>query len=297
MLKFLSIGIVLVIILLIFLFRKSIKPFFRFLGSKLFLINFAIAVLALFLIPFLTLRYLDSYTNHGVKLAVPNFVGSSVKDIDQLAKDSQVQVVINDSVFSDEFPRGTVIRQDPFPNTESYPSFVKPDRKIYVTIVKQTGEYKEIPDLTGDYRVSKKIAKVRLEMLGFKPQFTAKPSKDDFVLELRHNGKVVTKGDKVLKGETIEVVHGNGGGGIPVNLPNVVNKTVGNASQVLSLAGLEVEVRYEGQNITAADSVNFVVSVQNPHPNNLQQGLIQTGSTVYLIATKGVPVEDSIESE
>jgi len=167
MLKFLSIGVIVVVVIVIVLFRKSLKPFFRFLVSKLFIVNFIVALLVLFLAPYLTLNYLDSYTNHGQKLAVPNFVGTSVKDVNQLAIDNQVQVVINDSVFSDDFPRGTVIRQDPLPNSETYPSYVKPERKIYVTIVKQAGEYKEIPDLTGDFRVSKKIAKVRLEMLGF----------------------------------------------------------------------------------------------------------------------------------
>ncbi len=293
MLKFLSIGIVVVVLLVIVLFRKSIKPFFRFVFSKTFLINLVLALLVLFLVPYFTLKYLDTYTNHGVKLPVPNFVGTSVNEIDQLAKDNQIQVVINDSVFSDDAPRGTVLSQEPFPNTEYYPSFVKPDRKIYVTIVKQSGEYKEIPDLTGDFRVSKKIAKVRLEMLGFVPFFTPKASKDDYVLELKYNGKVVKKGDKVLKGERIEVVHGNGGGGIPITLPNVVNKTVANASQELSIAGLQVDVRYEGETITAEDSLNFVVKVQNPHPRNLVQGMIQSGSTVTLIAAKGVPFTDS----
>lgn len=293
MLKFLSIGAIVIVVLLIVLFRKSIKPFFLFLVSKLFIFNLIIALLALFLIPYFTLKYLDSYTNHGVKLAVPNFVGTSVKDIDQLATDNKIQVIVNDSVFSDDFPRGTVIRQDPLPNSETYPSYVKPERKIYVTIVKQAGEYKEIPDLTGDFRVSKKIAKVRLEMLGFVPAFTPKASKNDFVLELKYNGKTVSKGDKVLKGEKIEVIHGNGGGGVPRTLPNVVNQTVANASQILSLAGLEVAVKYDGENLTAEDSTNFIVNVQNPHPRNLPQGMIQTGATIYLMASKVSLVKDT----
>jgi beta-lactam-binding protein with PASTA domain len=261
----------------------------------MFIINLILALLVLFLIPYYTLKYLDSYTNHGVKLPVPNFVGTSVNGINQLATEYKVEVVINDSVFSDEFPRGTVIRQDPLPNSESYPSYVKPQRKIYVTIVKQSGEYKEIPDLTGDFRVSKKIAKVRLEMLGFNPQFTAMPSQDDYVLELRYNGKVVKKGDKVLKGEVIEVIHGNGGGGVPITLPNVVNKTVSEASQILSLAGLNTAVDFDGEDLSAEDSLNFYVTIQNPHPRNLQEGLIETGATIYLIAGKNASVVDTTE--
>jgi|GEM_PF-826175 len=297
MLKFLSIGIVVTFILVLVLFRKSIVPFFRFLGSKLFIINFILAALALFLIPYFTLNYLDTYTNHGQKIPVPNFIGTSVKDLESMAENNNIKVVINDSVFSDEFPRGTVIRQDPKPNAEDYPSFVKPNRKIYVTIVKQAGEYKEIPDLTGDFRVSKKIAKVRLEMLGFKTAFDSKPSPNDYVLELKHKGKVLHKGDKVLKGEVITIVHGNGGGGVPVTLQDVVGKTVYDATQILSLSNLQPEVIYEGENITAEDSLNFVIKVQNPHPRNLQQGMIKSGSVVTLIAAKGIPIADTTVSQ
>lgn len=295
MLKFLSIGIVSTIIILIFLFRKSIKPFFKFVFSKLFLINLILALLALFLIPYFTLKHLDTYTNHGVKLPVPNFIGVNSKDVDKLAEENNLKVVISDSVYSDEFPKGAVLRQNPLPNKENYPSFVKPNRKIYVTIVKQTGEYKEIPNLVGDFRVSKKIAKVRLEMLGFKPFFNSKPSKDNYVLELKHNGKVLKKGDKILKGEKIEVIHGNGGGGVPVILPDVLNRTVSNANQILSLAGLEMEVQYEGENITPEDSLNFVVYIQNPNPLNVPEGMVQTGTKIYLLAKKGIPIADTLE--
>ena len=296
MLKFLSIGIVVVFILVVVLFRKKIKPFFRFLISKLFIFNLLLALLALFLIPYFTLKHLDSYTNHGVKLAVPNFIGTEVQQIEQLAADSEVEVVINDSVYSDDFPRGTVIRQDPKPNSETYPSFVKPNRKIYVTIVKQAGEYKEIPDLTGDYRISKKIAKVRLEMLGFKTRFERKTSENNFVIELQYKNRKLKKGEKILKGEIITIIHGSGNGGAAVTLQNVVGKTVYEASQILGIANLSVDINYEGENITAKDSLNFIISVQNPHPRSLPQSMIQSGSTIYLVAKKGIPITDTPEN-
>ncbi len=297
MLKFLSIGIIIVFILVIVLFRKKIKPFFRFLGSKLFLINLMLALLALFLIPYFTLRYLDTYTHHGVKLPVPNFIGTEVKQIEQFAADNDVEVVINDSVFSDKFPRGTVIRQDPMPNSKTYPSYVKPHRKIYVTIVKQAGEYKEIPDLTGDYRVSKKIAKVRLEMLGFKTRFERKISENNYVIELQYKNRKLKKGEKILKGETITIVHGSGNGGAPVTLQNVVGKTAENARQLLGLSNLVVDINYEGENITAQDSANFVITLQNPNPNSLPESMVQSGTTIYLIAKKGVPIADTTANE
>ena len=46
--------------------------FLRFIFSKFFWINFILALLALYVIFYLTMRNLDSYTNHSVKLKVPN---------------------------------------------------------------------------------------------------------------------------------------------------------------------------------------------------------------------------------
>lgn len=137
------------------------------------------------------------------------------------------------------------------------------------------------------------MAKVKLEMLGFKPQFEAKPHKDDYVLKLEHKGKELEPDTKLLKGSVITVYYGNGGGGQPIMLPRVVDKTVQEANQILSLASLEVVVLYENA-LTSEDSLNFVVYKQTPHPNSVVKGVVPSGTTVSIFARKAVVVTDSI---
>lgn len=269
---------------------EMIKAFFRFLISKVFLINLALALIVAISIPYFTLNYIESYTNNDSEdykknyIPVPNFMGIYVDDIDDFIKGKDLRYVINDSVYSDEYEAGQVIRQNPPPFTDELPEYVKPNRRIYLTIVKKEGEYKEVPDLTSDYN-SKKLAKVKLEMLGFKPQFKAKSHKSDYVLKLLYKGKEVKPGTKLLKGSVITVVHGDGGGGQPISLPRLAGMTVQQANQALALAGLETEVLYEGAQ-TAEDSLNFVVYKQNPHPNNVPQGIVSSGTVVSIWAKK-----------
>ena len=56
--------------------------FFRFLVSKVFLINLLIALLLISGGLFATLSYLDSYTLHGQEIEVPELVGIHVTETD-----------------------------------------------------------------------------------------------------------------------------------------------------------------------------------------------------------------------
>ncbi|CAG5084332.1 PASTA domain-containing protein [Parvicella tangerina] len=272
---------------LIFLFRKNLGAFFRFLVSKLFLINLFLAVSLALLVNYCSIKSLDDYTNHGVKVEVPYLIGINVDELDSKFNGTELNFKIIDSTYSDEYPSGTVIKQDPDPKL-NYDS-VKPGRTIYLSIVKKGGEYKVLPDITGKKVNSKTEAQLKLEAVGFVVNFKSKPSKDDFVLQMIHNGKEVKGGEKLLKGSVITVVHGSGEGGAPVDLPNVKGITVGEANKILTAANLLIEVVYEPEAMTLVDSLNYVVTKQNPSPYSVPQGIVASGTTVSLIA--GPPPE------
>lgn len=263
--------------LVLFLFRNSLGAFFRFLVSKLFLINLVLALAVGIGIPYCSLQGLNSYTNHGEKIEVPNFYGANVNDTLTVIGDKELTCVVIDSVFSNEHKPGTIIRQDPDAHTDSLESYVKPGRKIYLTIVKIGGEYKTVPTLTGDFVKPKSIAKQMLEMNGFVPFFTTVPSKNDYVIELKFKGKTIQAGDKLLKGSEIEVVVGSGAGGVPVALPNVVGKTLLEANQIMSQAGLVLDIIIKDAK-NASDSLYFLVKSQNPSPSSVQQGIVASGN-------------------
>jgi beta-lactam-binding protein with PASTA domain len=254
------------------------------------------------MIPYCSLGALEEFTNNDSEdyqshyIAVPNFIGVHVDNIDDFIGGKDLNYVINDSVYSDNAPAGSVISQDPDPHIETaddtIPSFVKPGRRIYLTVVKKSGEYKVLPDLLS-VNNSKKLAKVKLEMLGFKVNFEPKPHKDDGrVLELKYKGKKIEAGTKLLKGSVIDVIYGSGGGGKPVNLPMLVGETAFNAQQLLALSGLESEVLFENA-LTAEDSLSFVVYKQSPHPRSVVSGLVPSGTAVTIMARKQVVVSDT----
>jgi eukaryotic-like serine/threonine-protein kinase len=276
-----------------------VKAFFRFLISKLFLINLALVILVGFMIPYCSLGALEEFTNNDSEdyrrhyIAVPNFIGVHMDNIDDFIGNKDLNYVINDSVYSDNAPAGSVISQNPDPHIETandtIPSYVKPGRRIYLTVVKKTGEYKIIPDLLS-VNNSKKLAKVKLEMLGFKVNFEPKAHKDNGrVLELKYQGKKIEAGTKLLKGSVIDIIYGSGGGLETVGLPMLVGETAFNAQQLLALSGLESEVVYEN---ASEDSLSFVVYKQIPHPRDAVKG-VPSGSSVRIMARKHVVVSDT----
>ena len=124
-----------------------IKRFFNFFISRLFVVNTTLALIALLSIFYYTMSHLDDYTNHGVKLAVPTLVGVQIQDVEDSLADSELRFEIRDSVYSDQYPTGMVIQQDPLPHTEKFMSYVKPNRRIYLTIVKKQDSTKAVLSL------------------------------------------------------------------------------------------------------------------------------------------------------
>jgi len=231
------------------------------------------------------MSYLHNYTNHDDKKLVPNFIGLHVDDIDAFIEGKELRYIIRDSVYSDEYPLGTVIKQDPIQHSDKYPNYVKPNRRIYLTIVKKIGEYKEVPDLLSN-NTSKAVGKAKLEMAGFKVEYEFIDHKDkNKVLDLMHNDLSIVKGTKLLKGSVITLIYGSGAGGEPVMLPNLEGMLVIDAKSELGIAGLGVEVLYDSA-ITLQDSLSFIVYYQNPRPNSVKDGMVATGSTVFIKAKK-----------
>lgn len=267
---------------LLFLFRKSLGAFFRFLVSKLFLINLVVAIGVSFLVYKCSFDSLADYTNHDTKVAVPYLVGTNIDELDSKFNGTELNYKIIDSTFSDDFPAGTVIKQDPDPKL-NYDS-VKPGRTIYLSIVKKGGEYKTLPDITGNVVNSKSLAKMKLESLGFKVMFESVPDEKENVKKMVFNGKEVQGGTKLLKGSTITLVHGSGQQGKAVDLPNVKGMTAMEANKVLTIANLIPEIHYDPPAMDHNDSLNFVITKQNPSPYSVPQGIVASGTTISLIA-------------
>jgi beta-lactam-binding protein with PASTA domain len=236
---------------------------------------------------------LDSFTNHGVKIEVPNLIGLDVDDVEDSLSNLNLRYEIRDSVFSDIYPTGIVIQQDPKPNTDDFPSHVKPNRRIYLTIVKRQQSFKIIPDLITKV-TSKTIGKSRLEILGFNVELQMRDHKDrDKVLEILYKESSVDPGQKIPRGSDLILVFGSGKKGKPIELPDFKGMNVELALRTANNLGLEIDIHYYDTIMDAKDSISAVVFNQYPDLELNEKSIISTGSVVVLDVNLSTPIDST----
>ncbi|MCB0458072.1 MAG: PASTA domain-containing protein [Flavobacteriaceae bacterium] len=183
--------------------------FFKFLFTKTFLKQLAYAVLALFGVSLLILWWLRFSTNHGQKIEVPNLAKMSLEEAEEALDDLDLTYEIMDTTnYNPDFPYKTIIEQIPKAG-----KFVKEDRKIYLSINRSGYPMIEIPAVVGK---TIRQAEPTLKAVGFeigKINYRKYIAKDE-VLELRFEGKKIEPGDKLRKTSVIDLVLGDGNGGL-----------------------------------------------------------------------------------
>ncbi len=177
----------------------------KFLTSKTFLKQVLLALVAVVILCFIMLRWLKSSTNHGEFETVPDLTGKSVNVADIELKANKLVMQIQDSAnFNPNYPKFSVIEQDPSPGTK-----VKESRKIYLTLNPSGYRKIQVPNLRErTYRQAKPM----LEALGFqigKITYENNIGKN-LVLKMYHKGNVIKNGDKLSKTSKIDLVLGNG---------------------------------------------------------------------------------------
>ncbi|MGM0932288.1 MAG: PASTA domain-containing protein [Bacteroidota bacterium] len=180
---------------------------FKFIFSKTFLIQLVLAVIALIVIAFLALKWLDYSTNQDQRIEVPDLSKMALDKVDDRLATLELQYEILDSAnFNPDFPRFSVIEQVPEPG-----QYVKENRKIYLTLNPSGYRKVIIPDLI---RRTRRQAEPTLRSLGFEiGDVTYKPDiAKDAVLELRHEGQKIEAGDELMKTSKIDLVLGDGSG-------------------------------------------------------------------------------------
>jgi len=186
--------------------------FFKFLLTKTFLKQLGFAVIALVVLSFIVLWWLKFTTNHGQEIEVPSLAKMTLIEAEDALDDVDLRLEVLDSAsYNPNFPYRTVIEQIPKAG-----KFVKEDRKIYIYINRSGYPMIEIPEVVGK---TKRQAEPTLKSIGFvvgKVTYRKYIAKDE-VLELRHKGKKIEAGDKLQKTSVIDLVLGDGNGGLNRN--------------------------------------------------------------------------------
>lgn len=183
--------------------------FFKFLTTKTFLKQLGLALLALLVLSLLILTWLKFTTNHGQKIEVPDLAKMTLEEAEDALDDLDLRFEIMDTTnYNPNFPYETVIEQLPKAG-----KFVKEDRKIYISLNRSGYPMIEVPYVVGK---TKRQAEPTLKAVGFeigKINYRKYIAKDE-VLEIQHKGIKIESGEKLQKTSVIDLVLGDGEGGL-----------------------------------------------------------------------------------
>ncbi|SDS10929.1 PASTA domain-containing protein [Christiangramia echinicola] len=201
---------------------------FRFIFSKTFLIQLVLAGIVIVVLAFLTMQWLDYSTNQDQRIEVPDLAKMNLDNVEDRLNEMDLDFEILDSAnFNPDFPRYSVIDQVPAPG-----KFVKEDRKIYLTL--NPSGYRKIEVPNNLIRKTRRQVEPTLRSLGFEiGEISYKPDiAEDAVLELRHKGKLVEPGEKLMKTSKIDLVLGDGSGRYRNTEEDSLDVEDGNESEV-----------------------------------------------------------------
>ncbi len=177
----------------------------KFLTSKVFFIQVAIAIGIIIVLVFVIMKWLSYTTNHGEEITVPDLSKLSVQVAEEKLNALDLEYVLLDTTeYQKGYPKFSVVKQDPIAGSK-----VKQGRKIYIKV--NSDAYRDVimPDLIEQ---TLRQAEPTLLALGLElGEKTYKPYLGkDMVLEMRYNGKKLKAGDKIPKASKIDLVLGDG---------------------------------------------------------------------------------------
>ncbi len=237
------------------------KELIRFLKSRIFWINALVIFIVIIMSIGLVYKWLDSFTDHGNSVSVPDLKGMNIKKVDSFLKTKNLSFKIADSsVYLLDQKPGTIVEQDPQPDEK-----VKQGRTIYLTITRSSAPMVKVPALKD---VSLRQAEAILAASGlrmgeqiFKPDLAK-----NAVLSMMINGRDLKAGTDVPKGSAIDLIVGDGLGNTVVTVPSLIGLTYDEALFVLKGSSLNIgSLFFDG---VIKDTLNAKIYDQNPAPDN-----------------------------
>jgi len=229
--------------------------FIQFITTRRFLKHLAYSILLFIVIAWITLMILKMYTRHDQIAVTPNFVGLSMEQVNSLEASKDFELVIVDSIYDYTRTPGSVISQDPLPDTK-----VKPGRAVYLSLVSYVPEQVSMPALTD---LSLRRAKALLQTYGLKlgSVSVVADMAENAVLKVTVNGRTVKPGTQIRKGSIVDLIIGSGKGAGEAAIPFLIGKTREAARLELSRLGFAVADEFYSEN---CDSTNAQVYEQTP---------------------------------
>ena len=233
--------------------------FLRFLLSKKFFGHLGIAIAVGIILILAVLLWIRIYTHHGQTITVPDLTALTTDEVGDVTTSRHLRYEVVDSVFSNELPRGTVLKQNPKANSR-----VKKDRKIFLTMNAVNPEMVSMPALVGlsnrQSRLALQNAGLILGDISYQPDYAR-----NNVLQQMHNGSVINEGTEITKGTVIDLVLGMGPSSETTRIPDLIGVGLETATDMIADYYLNIgAITYDESMENAEDSSAAFIWRQYP---------------------------------
>ena len=221
--------------------------------------------------------WLNSYTNHGKTVTVPDLTNLTGKEAAKVARSAGVRATVEDSVFMPKLGKGIVFRQEPRAG-----EVVKKGRHIRLTANAVIPRKVTMPNLVG-YNVMEAKAEILSHGLTIGRLEYIRDIATNVVLEQKVNGRSIRPGTEITSGSEVTLVLGlNAKYGTTI-VPNISGSKYLSAIDALHDNFLNRGKVVADPNIrTYADSIQAYVYRQDPAPRSVRT----MGSPITLYLTK-----------
>jgi len=263
--------------------------FLRFLITKKFFRHLGLAAALAIILLLGTLVWLKIYTHHGQAITVPNLAGLTVDEVDDVTSSRRLRFEVVDSVFSNEMPRGTVLKQNPKASSR-----VKKNRKIFLTLNAINLEMVSMPRMVGlsirQARLALQNAGLILGDIEYRPNFAI-----NNVLQQMHNDSVINEGTEITKGAVIDLVLGMGLSQETTRVPELVGVLLDEATEIIADYYLNIgAITYDESMDDAEDSAQAFIWRQYPEFDEFRKMNMGMEVDIWLtVDSTLLPVPDS----
>ena len=206
----------------------TIKEFFSFKTNKYFWVNILVMIVAVVLIVFGVMKWLDVYTRHGEAVVVPDVKGMTVDEASKMFRNHGLVCVVSDSNYVKNMAAGIVLDVNPGIGQK-----VKEGRTIYLTINTLSIPLRAVPDVADNS--SLRQAEARILASGFKlNDIQYVPGEKDWVYGVKYRERMLAIGDKVPMGATLTLMVGDGNREVLEGDSLSADESMGNPDEAVS---------------------------------------------------------------
>lgn len=251
------------------------KKFWKETFGGLVLKNVLIALVVVVALSWIALICVDFYTHHGEAEVVPDLRGSTVEEAQVILASKGLRVQVIDSVYVRGKKLGTIIEQNPSPNSN-----IKTNRPIYVKINSRFVRQVTLPELSD---VSYRQADAMLQSIGLSVgSVEYAPSEyKDLVIQVKFHGGAVLPGTRIPEGSAVVLVVGSGAGNAETTVPAIKGMSLDDATQAITAASFVVgAVEYDST--PSGDEDEYIIYRQRPNAGSS----LPAGSKINLYLSK-----------